>query len=179
MVISSLLTKSPFQIHDLLKSKAITALEVKNYFQAQLENEKTRRLNAYITETTTLGSDQARCSHSRLGKDAATSTLDGIPIAIKDNFCTKDVRTTCASKMLANFVPPYSSTVYQRLADKGCILMGKTNMDEFGMGSGTVDSIFGATKNPWSRNLDGDDWNITGGSSGGSAAAVASGSCKV
>lgn len=79
--------------------------------------------------------------------------------------------------MLKEFVPPYNSTVVQNLLDKGCALMGKTNMDEFGMGSGTIDSIYGPTKNPWSKTLKGDDWNITGGSSGGSAAAVAAGCC--
>lgn len=140
---------------------------------------QTRNLNAFITETQTLAADQSHKSHTRFASDQPLSILDGIPIALKDNFCTKDVRTTCASKMLKEFIPSYSSTVYQRLIDSGCMMMGKTNMDEFGMGSGTIDSIYGATKNPWSKSLDGDDWNITGGSSGGSAAAVAVGSCMM
>lgn len=156
-------------------SNSVTALDVQNYFVGRLT--KTKNLNAFITETTTLGLDQATCSHSRYSSGQSLSALDGIPVAIKDNFCTKDVRTTCASKMLENFIPGYNSSVYQRLTDRGCTLMGKTNMDEFGMGSGTIDSIFGPTKNPWSKSLD--DWNITGGSSGGSAAAVAAGSVAV
>lgn len=165
---------TPFQIHKLLQSKSVTSLDVQNYFVRKLA--KSNHLNAFVTETTqTLAADQSRQSASRYTSDQPLSILDGIPIAVKDNFCTKDVRTTCASKMLQDFIPAYSSTVYQRLVDGGCTLMGKTNMDEFGMGSGTIDSIFGPTKNPWSKSMD--DWNITGGSSGGSAAAVAAGSC--
>lgn len=105
-----------------------------------------------------------------------TGPLDGIPIAIKDNFCTKDVVTTCASKMLENFVPTYNATVCQKLIDAGAVLLGKTNLDQFGMGSGTVDSIFGPTKNIWSENLKEEGkFRIVGGSSGGSAVAVATG----
>lgn len=79
--------------------------------------------------------------------------------------------------MLEDFVPPYNATVYERLLNDGAILIGKTNMDEFAMGSGTVDSIYGPTKNIWSKNLENDEWRIAGGSSGGSALAVASGVC--
>lgn len=166
---------SSFQIHKLLTSHSVTALDVQKHFVRKIE--KSKSLNAFVTETQTLAADQSIKSDSRYTSDRPLSILDGIPIAIKDNFCTKDVRTTCASKMLQDFIPAYSSTVYQRLLDQGCTMMGKTNMDEFGMGSGTIDSIFGPTKNPWSQSMD--DWNITGGSSGGSAAAVAAGSCVV
>ncbi len=93
--------------------------------------------------------------------------LAGIPLAIKDNMCTRGVRTTCASKILENFVPPYESTATQKLLDAGCLLLGKTNLDEFAMGSSCENSAFFPTLNPW--NLE----RITGGSSGGSAAAVA------
>lgn len=79
--------------------------------------------------------------------------------------------------MLQDFVPPYNATVYERLVNAGAVLIGKTNMDQFAMGSGTVDSIFGPTKNVWSKSLENDDWCIAGGSSGGSAIAVASGIC--
>ena len=138
---------------------------------------KLKTLNAFITLTPEMALHQAKESAYRYQEEKKPlSPLDGVPIAIKDNFCTQDVRTTCASKMLENFVPPYSATVWQRLQKAGAILIGKTNLDQFGMGSGTVDSIFGPTKNIWSEDLKTENkWRIAGGSSGGSASAVAAG----
>lgn len=103
--------------------------------------------------------------------------LEGIPIAIKDNFCVDGMPATCGSKMLTSFIAPYNATAVQKLIDAGAIIMGKTNMDEFGMGNGTVDSVFGPTKNPWGFDQfgDGTNWYVPGGSSGGSAVSVASG----
>lgn len=138
---------------------------------------KLEKLNAFITVTSKEAQSQAEQSNSRFTTKKPLSELDGIPIAIKDNFCTKDVKTTCGSKMLENFVPTYNATVYQRLADGGAVLLGKTNLDQFAMGSGTVDSIYGPTKNIWSLKYDTENFHIAGGSSGGSAAAVASGIC--
>ncbi|KPI93664.1 Glutamyl-tRNA(Gln) amidotransferase subunit A-like [Papilio xuthus] len=102
--------------------------------------------------------------------------IDGITIAVKDNFCTKNIPTTCASEMLKDFIPTYDATVYSKLINNGACLIGKSNLDEFAMGSGTVDSIFGPTRNAWGYNGD-TDWRIAGGSSGGSAVAVSTGVC--
>ncbi|RZO13255.1 MAG: Asp-tRNA(Asn)/Glu-tRNA(Gln) amidotransferase subunit GatA [Synechococcus sp. MED-G135] len=128
-------------------------------------------LNAYLEVT----AERARADADRI--DQARSAGDdlpplaGVPLAIKDNLCTKGVPTTCASRMLAGFVPPYESTVTGRLWDAGAVLLGKTNLDEFAMGGSTETSAFGPTANPW--NVD----HVPGGSSGGSAAALAAGAC--
>lgn len=119
----------------------------------------------------------SRESDERYKNKATLSELDGIPIAIKDNFCTSHIRTTCASKMLEHFVPTYNATVYERLVNAGAVLVGKCNLDQFAMGSGTVDGIFGPTKNVWGYKKDSEDFYIAGGSSGGCAVAVASGTC--
>ncbi len=128
--------------------------------------------NAYITVTEELALAQAAAADQRRAR-GEHGPLTGIPIAHKDIFCMQDVRTTCASKMLANFISPYNATVVERLNAAGTVTLGKTNMDEFAMGSSNETSFFGAVRNPW------DPERVPGGSSGGSAAAVAADLCAI
>ncbi len=127
-------------------------------------------LNAYLTVDETGARAQARDAEARLSRGGATP-LTGIPLALKDVLVTQGLKTTCASKILENFIPPYDATVCERLRQAGAVFLGKVNMDEFAMGSSTENSAFGPTLNPWHRE------HIPGGSSGGSAAAVAADLC--
>ncbi|KAH8294994.1 hypothetical protein KR018_005182, partial [Drosophila ironensis] len=136
-----------------------------------------KTLNAFVRLTPDQALKQALASEKRYKRKQAKGVLDGVTIAIKDNFCTYGIPTTCASRMLQDFVPPYDATVCSRLKEAGAVLLGKTNMDQFAMGAGTVDSVYGPTKNIWSEQLARDQWRIAGGSSGGSASAVAAGIC--
>jgi len=123
-------------------------------------------LNCYISLTPELAMEQARAADRRLQSGTA-GPMTGIPVAHKDIFCTDGIKTSCASRMLDNFIAPYDASVVERLKDAGMVMLGKTNMDEFAMGSSTENSYYGAVKNPW------DSRCVPGGSSGGSAAAVA------
>lgn len=156
-----------------LKAGDFTSVELT---KAYIENiEKNRHLNTYITETFDLALERAKESDERIAKGEIRE-LEGIPIGVKDLFCTKGVRTTCGSKMLEDFVPTYESTVTQKLLDAGCVVLGKLNMDEFAMGSANTNSYFGPVINPYKKN--GSDVDLVpGGSSGGSAAAVAANLC--
>ena len=127
---------------------------------------KDAEYNCYITVLREQALERAREVQKGISEGRYTSVLAGVPIAIKDNICTKGVRTTCASKILENFVPPYNATVMDKLEKAGMVVLGKVNMDEFAMGSTTETSYFGATKNPK------DTSRVPGGSSGGAAAAV-------
>jgi len=128
-------------------------------------------LNTFLTVNTDLALSKAEHIDKQLANGDHLPPLSGIPIAIKDNLCTKGIKTTCASKILNNFIPPYESTVTKKLLNAGAIMIGKTNMDEFAMGSSTETSAFGPTLNPWNIT------KVPGGSSGGSAASVAAGLC--
>ena len=156
-----------------LKEKKFSAVEVT---QSYIKNiEQNRGLNAFITESFDLALTQAKKSDEKISAGTA-GDLEGIPLAIKDLFCTKNLRTTAASKMLADFVPTYESTVTQKLLDAGTVTLGKTNMDEFAMGSANTNSFFGPVINPYKRK-NSDENLVPGGSSGGSAAAVAANLC--
>ncbi|XP_058812548.1 glutamyl-tRNA(Gln) amidotransferase subunit A, mitochondrial [Topomyia yanbarensis] len=163
------------ELSECFRTKSLDPFSVVEQCFALAEQRKD--LNAFVRLSTSQARHQAKQSAQRYRDGKPLGALDGAPIAMKDNFCTKNVHTTCGSRMLENFVPTYSATVYERLECQGALLVGKTNMDQFGMGSGTVDSIFGPTKNCWSENLQKDEFRIAGGSSGGSAVAVASGIC--
>ena len=149
------------EIHSLLVDKKITPVDLVKESLARIEENKD--LNAFITIN-----DKAIEEASNLGEVDKDNLFFGIPIAIKDNIMTKDLRTTCASKMLEKFIPIYDATVIKKIKDAKMIIVGKTNMDEFAMGSTSRTSYFGAPKNPVDKTL------IAGGSSGGSAACVAS-----
>lgn len=133
-----------------------------------------RSLNAFITETPEIARERASASDARRAAGEIASPMDGVPIAMKDLFCTEGVRTTAASHILENFVPTYESTVSGNLRDAGAVMLGKTNLDEFAMGSANITSYFGSVKNPLTPDGANADL-VPGGSSGGSVAAVAGG----
>lgn len=159
---------------DLLAKKEISSVELTKAHLAEME--KGRILNAFITETPERAMTDAETSDKRRAAGESLGALDGIPIANKDLYCTKDIRTTAASKILSNFVPTYESTVTQNLKDAGTVMLGKVNTDQFAMGGSTRTSYFGESKNPWT-DVNGEYTLTPGGSSGGSAAAVAAGLC--
>jgi aspartyl-tRNA(Asn)/glutamyl-tRNA(Gln) amidotransferase subunit A len=152
-----------------LAARDFTARELAEAHLQAMERHK--GLNAYVVATPDAARAMADASDARLAAGRA-GALEGIPLGIKDLFCTKDVQTTAASRILEGFRPPYESTVSQNLWDAGAVMLGKTNLDEFAMGSSNMTSAFGGVKNPWKRRDDDRDL-VPGGSSGGAAAAVA------
>ena len=158
---------------DGLAKKEFSALDLA---QAHIDAlEAARDLNVYITETPELALEQAKASDNRRSQGNTMGPMDGIPIANKDLFCTEGILTTAASHILDGFKPTYESTVTENLKAAGAVMVGKTNLDEFAMGSATVTGYYGPTKNPWRGKKDLD--LVPGGSSGGSAAAVAAQTC--
>lgn len=162
------------EARDKLRNKEFTASELTEAFIAQTEKHN-GKLNAYIVTTQELARKQAKEADARLQNGTARA-LEGLPIAVKDLYCTEGVQTTAASKMLEGFVPTYESTVTRQLFGQGAVMVGKTNLDEFAMGSSNETSYFGNVINPWKRKGESVDL-VPGGSSGGSAAAVAARMC--
>lgn len=156
-----------------LAAKRISARELAEAHLAAIE--RLKDLNAYITVTAERALADAAAADARIARGEARP-LEGIPLAIKDLFCTEGIRTTAASRILGTFVPPYESTVSARLWAAGAVCLGKTNLDEFAMGSSNTTSAFGNVVNPWRRRGENRDL-VPGGSSGGSAAAVAARLC--
>lgn len=156
------------EIRDMLRKKEISAKEVLDNTFERINNVE-EKVNSYITLTKDKAYKEAERVDKAIRDGEKLPDLAGIPMTIKDNMCTEGIETTCASKILKNFVPPYDSEVYRRLNAEGSIMVGKANMDEFAMGSSTENSAVKVSRNPW------DIDRVPGGSSGGSAAAVAAG----
>src|ERR1035441_2970790 len=162
---SALHDKSVAELSAALQAREVSSVEVTQTFLERVTRHQAA-LNAFISITAEAALAEAAQADMRLGRKGA-GPLTGVPIAHKDIFCTQGVKTTCGSRMLANFVSPYDATVVERLRAAGVVMLGKTNMDEFAMGSSNETSYFGPVRNPW------DPARVPGGSSGGSAAAVA------
>ncbi len=155
------------ELQEKLKSKELTITDINKAYIDRI-NEKEKDVQAFITLTTDEALEKSKNIEEKVNKGEIKGELAGIPIGIKDNMCINGVKTTCASKMLENFIAPYNATAIEKINDENMISLGKTNMDEFAMGSSTETSYFKKTKNPWDLS------RVPGGSSGGSAAAVAS-----
>ncbi len=160
------------KLHQQLVSKERSALEITREALERITALEPK-VKAFLSITADYALEQAKKVDHKIAAGEEIGILEGIPIGIKDNMCTKGIKTTCASRILDNFVPPYESTVTQKLQDAGAIMVGKTNLDEFAMGSSTENSGYQVTANPW------DLERVPGGSSGGSAAAVAANECVV
>ncbi len=159
--------KSFKELRYLLDNHDITAVELAEHFIARAKK-MDAEINSYVTLCEKEALEQAEAAQKRI--DAGDiAPMTGIPVAIKDNICTKGVKTSCSSKMLDNFIPPYDATVIKALKEQGAVILGKNNMDEFAMGASTVTSFYGPSRNPYDTEC------VPGGSSGGSAACVAAG----
>lgn len=156
------------EIHDLLKTRKATAREITDAYIDRIEKSD-GIIGAYLEKSYEKARKAADRVDKKISEGCDIGYVEGVPYAMKDNICTKGIRTTCASKILENYVPPYDATVTEKLHENGAVLLGKANMDEFAMGSSNENSAFKKVKNPW------DTSRVPGGSSGGAAAAVAAG----
>jgi len=154
------------ELHDLLKAKKTSAVEITEAVFLRIDKVE-GKIGAYVTLTKDIALRQAKLADEKIKRGEKISPLEGIPVAIKDNMCTKGVLTTASSKILSNYKPPYNATVVEILNALGTAMVGKTNLDEFAMGSSTENSAIKTTRNPW------DTDRVPGGSSGGAAASVA------
>ena len=166
----SILSMTAVELSKKIKEKEIS---VKEAVQASLDQIEAgeKKYNCYVTVDPEGALAQAEAIQKKIDDGELTGPLAGVPMAVKDNICTKGLKTTCSSKILYNFVPPYDAKAADHLKKAGAVILGKTNMDEFAMGSTTETSAFGATKNPWNTE------HVPGGSSGGSCSAVAANEC--
>ena len=160
------------ELHAQLVTKERSAVEITQAYLDRIQAVDDQ-VNSFLLVTADHAIAQAKAVDAKIAAGEEIGMLAGIPIAVKDNICTKNIRTTCASRILENFIPPYESTVSQKLIDAGMVTIGKTNMDEFAMGGSTETSAFKKTSNPWNLEC------VPGGSSGGSAAAVSAGEAPV
>jgi len=169
-MMNEIINKSVSELSALLKRRELSAIQVTNEYLSMIESTEPE-INAYISVTSdTALRDAERADAILSAGGESVPHLCGIPYSLKDNIMTEGIKSTCASRMLSDYTPPYSATVYERISKNGGVLLGKNNLDEFAMGSSSERSIFGAVKNPIDIN------RSAGGSSGGSAAAVAAGS---
>lgn len=167
---TDLTTKTLAELSKLFQSGELKSREITEAFIKNIE-ERDGEINAFITTTFDEAREMADASDSRFDNEKLLSPLDGMPFALKDCICTKGIRTTSASKILDNFIPPYNATVWQKLKDAGVVLLGKLNTDEFTMGASSENSAYGVVRNPH------DTSRVAGGSSGGPAAAIAANFC--
>lgn len=165
-----LLDLTAVELAGQIKSGKTTAVEAMEAVIANIDS-KEEELNCYVTFDREAALSAAKEAQKKIEAGELTGPLAGVPMAIKDNMCTEGVLTTCSSKILGNFIPQFSSEAVKRIEEAGAVVIGKTNMDEFAMGSTTETSAYGPTKNPWNTE------HVPGGSSGGSAAAVAANEC--
>ena len=165
-----ILAYSAVELSAAIKQGTVTAVEAMAAVLSRID-ERESDINAYVTMDREQALKAAAAVQEKIEKGELNGVLAGVPVAVKDNLCTEGMRTTCSSKILENFVPTFSAEAVVNLEKAGAVVIGKTNMDEFAMGSTTETSAYGVTRNPWNTD------HVPGGSSGGSAAAVAAGEC--